>query len=132
MVYNDGYRDGVYATAVGVDEPSSINWLNLSEPVFTLRPGQSKLVYFTFNVTSEAALSGEHDFIFTPTLLTTSVEPYLDTFANYVSSVDSFRFRLNVSRAACRRFHGHTYSLHATRAVQTWSSTRRRRTPIRW
>ncbi|HTX43432.1 MAG TPA: hypothetical protein VMC61_01790 [Methanocella sp.] len=97
VVYNDGYRDGVYVIRVAVDEPTSINWLNLSEPAFTLRPGQSKLVYFTFNVTGEQAVPGEHDFIFTPTLLTTNVEPYLDTFASYISSADSFRFRLNVS-----------------------------------
>ncbi len=96
VVYNDGYRDGVYIVRAGVDEPSSINWLNLSEPVFTLRPGQSKVVYFTFNLTNETALPGDHDFIFTPTLLTTGVEPYLDTFASYISSADSFRFRLNV------------------------------------
>ncbi len=97
MVYNDGYRDGVYVVRVGVTELSSINWLNLSEPLFTLRPGQSKLVYFTFNVTGREALPGEHEFIFTPALLATGVEPYLDTFANYISSADSFRFRLNVS-----------------------------------
>lgn len=97
MAYNDGYRDGVYIVRVGVTEPSSINWLNLSDAVFTLRPGRSKLVYFTFNVTAEEALPGEHEFIFTPTLLATGVEPYLDTFANYISSADSFRFRLNMS-----------------------------------
>jgi len=95
--YNDGYREGVYIIRVGVTELSSINWLNLSEPVFTLRPGQSKLVYFAFNVTDAEALPGEHEFIFTPTRLTTGVEPYLDTFANYISSADSFRFRLNIS-----------------------------------
>jgi hypothetical protein len=94
VVYNDGYRDGVYIVRVGVTEPSSMNWLNLSESIFTLRPGQSKIVYFTFDVTGEEALPGEHEFIFTPTLLTMGVEPYLDTFANYVSSADSFRFRL--------------------------------------
>lgn len=97
MVYNDGYRGGVYIIRVGVTEPTSIGWLNLSDPAFTLRPGQSKLVYFSFNVTKEDALPGDHEFIFTPTLLTTGVEPYLDTFANYVSSADSFRFRMNIS-----------------------------------
>jgi hypothetical protein len=97
VVYNDGYRDGVYIIRVGVTEPSSISWLNLSDSVFTLKPGQSKLVYFTFNVTGEEALPGDHEFIFTPTLLASGVEPYLDTLANYISSADSFRFRINVS-----------------------------------
>jgi hypothetical protein len=97
MVYNDGYRDGVYIIRVGVTEPSSINWLNLSEAVFTLKPGGSRLVHFRFNVTAEQALNGDHEFIFTPTLLTPNVEPYLDQFANYVSAADSFRFRLNVT-----------------------------------
>jgi hypothetical protein len=97
IVYNDGYRDGVYIIRVGVTEPTSINWLNLSDSAFTLRPGQSKLVQFTFNVSAEQARPGEHEFIFTPTLLATSVEPYLNEFANYISSADSFRFRLNVT-----------------------------------
>lgn len=97
VVYNDGYRNGVYVIRVGVTEPTSIEWLNLSESIFTLRPGQSKLIYFTLNVTNETARPGEQEFIFTPTLLATNVEPYLDEFANYVSSADSFRFRLNVT-----------------------------------
>ncbi|AFD00667.1 hypothetical protein Mtc_1927 [Methanocella conradii HZ254] len=97
MVYNDGYRDGVYIVRVGVTEPSSINWLNLSDSIFTLRPGQSKLVYFTFNLTVETAIAGEHEFIFTPTLLAIGVEPYLDALATYVSRADSFRFRLSIS-----------------------------------
>lgn len=97
VVYNDGYRNGVYIIRVGVTEPTSINWLNLSESVFTLKPGQSKLVSFSFNVTNETARPGEQEFIFTPTLLATNVEPYLDDFANYISSADSFRFKLNVT-----------------------------------
>lgn len=97
IVYNDGYRDGVYIIRVGVTEPSSIEWLDLSESVFTLRPGESKLIYFSLNVTNETARPGEQEFIFTPTLLSTNVEPYLDEFANYISSADSFRFMLNVS-----------------------------------
>jgi len=97
IVYNDGYRDGVYIIRVGVTEPSSIQWLNLSESVFTLRPGESKLVYFSLNVTNETARPGEQEFIFTPTLLSTNVEPYLDQFASYISPADSFRFRLNVT-----------------------------------
>ena len=97
VVYNDGNRNGVYIIRVGVTEPTSIDWLNLSESVLTLRPGESKIVYFTLSVTNETAKPGEQEFIFTPTLLTTSVEPYLDDFANYISSADSFLFRLNVS-----------------------------------
>lgn len=99
IVYNDGYRDGVYIIRVGVTEPSSIDWLNLSESVFTLRPGQSKLIYFNLSLNGETARPGEQEFIFTPTLLSTNVEPYLDDFANYISSADSFRFRLNVTGA---------------------------------
>lgn len=99
MVHNDGYRDGVYIIRVGVTEPSSIGWLDLSESIFTLRPGQSKLIRFNLSLTRETARPGEQEFIFTPTLLSTSVEPYLDDFANYISSADSFRFRLNVTGA---------------------------------
>ncbi|BAI61095.1 conserved hypothetical protein [Methanocella paludicola SANAE] len=106
MVYNDGYRDGVYIIRVGVTEPTSIEWLNLSESVFTLRPGESKLVYFSLNVTNETARPGEQEFIFTPTLLATNVEPYLDDFANYISSADSFRFRLNVTGVAAASSEG--------------------------
>lgn len=96
MVYNDGYRDGVYIIRVSVGEPSAINWISVSPSVFTLRPGESKLVKLTFNVTNETAIPGEHEFILTPTMLATSVEPYLDTLATYISSADAFRIRLSI------------------------------------
>ncbi len=97
MAYNDGYRDGVYIIRVSVTEPSTINWINISPSVFTLRPGESKLVKLTFNITNETVIPGEHEFIFTPALLATSVEPYMDTLATYISRADYFRLRLNIS-----------------------------------
>ncbi len=108
MVFNDGNRDGVYIIRVSVDDPSAINWVNVSEPAFTLRPGESKLVYFSFNVTSDVSLPGEHEFIFTPTLLTTNVEPYFDQFAKYLSTSDAFRFRLTLPGNAAAASSGAT------------------------
>src|SRR5271157_6075947 len=96
MAYNDGYREGVYMIRVSVTEPSTINWLDLSDPIFTLRPGESKLVDFSFNIPAGELLAGDYEFVFTPTLLTTNVEPYMDQFANYVSNSDSFNFTISV------------------------------------
>lgn len=96
IVYNDGYRDGVYIIRVSVTEPSAINWLNLSDSIFTLRPGDSKLINISFNVTADNALPGDHEFVFMPTLLTTHVEPYMDQFANYTSVADPFNFTLSI------------------------------------
>jgi hypothetical protein len=96
MAYNDGYREGVYMIRVSVTEPSTINWLDLSSPIFTLRPGESKLVYFSFNIPAGELLPGDYEFIFTPALLTANVEPYMDQFANYVSNGDAFNFTLSV------------------------------------
>ena len=90
VVFNDGYRNGVYIIRVSVDEPSAMNWLDLSETAFTLKPGESKIIFFNFSVNENDALPGDHDYMFMPTLLNTNVEPYLDDFANYVSQTDPF------------------------------------------
>jgi hypothetical protein len=94
VVFNDGIRDGVYIIRVSVNEPSAINWLDLSETAFTLKPGESKIIFFSFNVSESDALSGEHDFVFMPTLLNMNVEPYLNDFASYVSQTDPFTVKL--------------------------------------
>jgi hypothetical protein len=97
MVYNDGYRAGVYIIRVSVTEPDAIDWLSLSSPVFTLNPGQSKLVYFSFNTSGGQPIPGTYEFIFMPTILTTNVEPYMeDQFANYTSMADMFSFNLTI------------------------------------
>jgi len=96
-VYNDGYRAGVYVIRVSVTEPSAIDWLSLSSPVFTLSPGGSKVVYFTFNTSGGQPIPGTYEFVFTPVLLATGVQPYLeDQFANYTSSADLFSFNLTI------------------------------------
>jgi hypothetical protein len=94
VVHNDGYRDGVYIIRVSVSEPAAINWLDLSESAFTLRPGESRLINFNINVSPEEAVPGEIDYVIMPTLLNTNVEPYLDDFASYLSRTDPFTLKL--------------------------------------
>ena len=94
VVFNDGYRDGVYIIRVSVNEPSVINWLELSQTAFTLKPGESKVIFFNLSVSEDDALPGEQDYVIMPTLLNTNVEPYLDDFANYVSQTDPFTLKL--------------------------------------
>lgn len=94
VVYNDGYRDGVYIIRVSVSEPAAINWLDLSESAFTLKPGESRLINFNINVSPEEAIPGEIDYVIMPTLLNTNVEPYLDDFASYLSRTDPFTLKL--------------------------------------
>jgi hypothetical protein len=94
VVHNDGYRDGVYIIRVSVSEPAAINWLDLSESAFALRPGESRLINFNISVSPEEAMPGEIDYVIMPTLLNTNVEPYLDDFASYLSRTDPFTLKL--------------------------------------
>lgn len=96
IVRNDGYRDGVYVIRVAVDSPLAISWLELSQSAFVLAPGESKLVYFSINLTPENVYPGRYSYIFTPALLPENVEPYMDQFASYVSYVDRYTFDLTV------------------------------------
>ena len=97
MVYNDGYREGVYIIRVSVTEPSAIDWLSLSSPVFALSPGDSKLINFSINTSDGQPIPGTYEFIFMPVMLTTNVQPYMeDQFANYTSSADLFSFNLTI------------------------------------
>lgn len=97
VVYNDGYRDGVYIIRISVTEPASIEWIDMSEAAFTLRPGESRIVYFNISITQEQAVPGEHEFVIMPTLLNTNVEPYLDDFASYKAKTDPFTIKLKLA-----------------------------------
>jgi hypothetical protein len=96
VVINDGQQDGVYVVRVSVDDPAAIPWINVTPAAFVLSPGESRLVNFSFNITAEQAKTGKYNIIFTPTLLPRTVEPYLDTFAQYVSTVDHYNMTLLV------------------------------------
>ncbi|WP_048197909.1 hypothetical protein [Methanocella arvoryzae] len=96
VVLNDGQQDGVYVIRVTVDDPVAITWINVTPAAFVLSPGESKLVHFEINISNEQAKTGKYNIIFTPTLLPRNVEPYLDTFAQYVSIVDYYNLTLVV------------------------------------
>ena len=96
IVFNDGQQDGVYVIRVSVDDPVAISWINVTPVAFVLAPGESKLVRFDINISAEQAKSGEFHLIFTPTLLPRNVEPYLETFAQYVAVVDHYNLTLRV------------------------------------
>lgn len=96
VVFNDGQQDGVYVIRVSVDDPAAIPWINVTPAAFVLSPGESRLVNFSFNITAEQAKTGKYSIVFTPTLLPRTVEPYLDTFAQYVSVVDHYNMTLIV------------------------------------
>ncbi len=96
VVYNDGQHDGVYVVRVSVDDPAAISWINVTPASFVLSPGESKLVRFDINISPEQAKTGEYHIIFTPTLLPRNVEPYLNTFAQYISVVDRYNLTLVV------------------------------------
>jgi hypothetical protein len=94
VVFNDGYRDGVYIIRVSVSDPAAMSWLDLSQTAFTLKPGESKIVFFNISVSQDNALPGQQDFVIMPTLLNTNVEPYINDFASYVSQTDPFTLNL--------------------------------------
>lgn len=94
VVFNDGYRDGVYIIRVSVSDPAAMSWLDLSQTAFTLKPGESKIVFFNISVSQDNALPGPQDFVIMPTLLNTNVEPYINDFASYVSQTDPFTLNL--------------------------------------
>jgi len=79
---------------VSVSDPAAIIWLDLSQTAFTLKPGESKIVFFNISVSEDNALPGENDLVIMPTLLNTNVEPYINDFASYVSQTDPFTLNL--------------------------------------
>lgn len=96
IVMNDGLLGGVYVIRVAVDDPAAITWINVSPSGFALAPGEMRVVTFSLNVDFDQALPGTYHFIFMPTRLPANVEPYLDTFANYVSEADSYNFTVEI------------------------------------
>ncbi len=96
MVMNDGLLEGVYVVRVAVDDPAAITWVNVTPSGFALAPGETRLVEFRIGVNADQAVPGAYHFIFMPTRLPEKVEPYLDTFANYISDVDSYNFTVEI------------------------------------
>lgn len=96
IVSNDGQQAGVYVIRVSVDDPVAISWINVTPVAFVLNPGETRVVQFEINISPEQAKTGTFSLIFTPTLLPRNVEPYLDTFAQYVSIVDHYNVTLEV------------------------------------
>jgi hypothetical protein len=100
IVFNDGLRESVYVVRVAVDEPAAITWVNVTPPGFVLSPGEFRMVNFSLNVSPELSTPGTYHFIFMPTMLPLSVEPYMDDFANYVSMTDRFEFSVDLPEGA--------------------------------
>jgi hypothetical protein len=97
IVQNDGLLQGVYVVRVAVDDPSAITWVNVTPSGFVLAPGEMRQVRFSINVPEGQAAFGTYNLVFMPSLLPQNVEPYLDTFANYVSMVDRYNFTVQIN-----------------------------------
>lgn len=95
IVQNDGLREGVYVIRVSVDDPAAMGWINITPSGFVLAPGELKVVNYSIGIPDQAN-PGSYHFIFMPALLPWAVEPYLDTFANYVTLIDKFNFTVDV------------------------------------
>ena len=96
IVMNDGLLEGVYVIRVAVDDPAAITWINVSPSGFALAPGETRIVEFSLNINVDQAIPGTYHIIFMPTRLPANVEPYLDTFASYVSEVDSYNLTVEI------------------------------------
>jgi Na+-transporting methylmalonyl-CoA/oxaloacetate decarboxylase gamma subunit len=100
IVENDGLLEGVYVVRVAVDDPMSITWVNVTPSGFVLAPGETRQVNFSINIGQGQASNGTYHIVFIPTLLPQNVEPYLDTFANYVSEIGRFDFTVEIPYVA--------------------------------
>jgi hypothetical protein len=97
IVRNDGLLEGVYIVRVAVDDPRAITWVNVTPSGFVLAPGEFRQVNFSINISEDQAAFGTYRFVFMPSLLPQKVEPYIDTFASYVSEVDRYNFTVEIS-----------------------------------
>ncbi|HUL62031.1 MAG TPA: hypothetical protein VLT35_03125 [Methanocella sp.] len=85
IVQNDGPLEHVYVVRVAVDDPAAIAWVNVTPSGFTLAPGELQMVNFSIDIGEDEAAPGYYSVVFMPTMLPLAVEPYIDTFASYVS-----------------------------------------------
>lgn len=100
IVQNDGLLEGVYIVRVAVDDPSAIAWVNVSPAGFVLAPGEMRQVNFSLDVAEGQAVPGTYHIDFVPALLPLNVEPYIDTFASYVSLTDRYNFTVVIPDSA--------------------------------
>ncbi|HEY3274313.1 MAG TPA: hypothetical protein VGJ92_11150 [Methanocella sp.] len=96
VVLNDGRLDGVYVVRVAVDNAGAIGWVNVTPSGFVLKPGELRQVDFSIDIDQGQADFGTYRFVFMPSLLPQNVEPYIDTFATYVSEVGRYNFTVDI------------------------------------
>ena len=97
LVKNNGLFTGVYIVRVAVDDPGAITWINVTPSGFVLTPGEIRQVNFSINIGEDQAAFGTYHFVLMPSLLPQNVEPYIDTFASYVSEVGRYNFTVEVT-----------------------------------
>jgi hypothetical protein len=97
IVKNDGLLDGVYIVRVAVDDVGAISWVNVTPSGFVLGPGELRQINFSIDIGEDQDAFGTYRFVFMPSLLPQNVEPYIDTFANYVSEVGRYNFTVEIT-----------------------------------
>jgi hypothetical protein len=97
IVRNDGPLEGVYIVRVAVDNLGAISWVNVTPSGFVLAPGELRQINFSIEISEDQAAFGTYRFVFMPSLLPQNVEPYFDTFANYVSEVGRYNFTVEIT-----------------------------------
>lgn len=93
-VYNEGTDERVFVISVSAPYQDVLNWVAVDTSVFTLPPGETRVVQFTLY--AESGYRGEYKIVFKPTLLPTETAPTPDSAMAHIAMTAAYTLTVAV------------------------------------
>ncbi|KYK32823.1 MAG: hypothetical protein AYK19_14840 [Theionarchaea archaeon DG-70-1] len=93
-VYNTGEEERVFVISISAPYQDVLDWVTVDASVFTLIPGDTKVVQFS--IYADSGYQGEYDVLFKPTLLPTQTTPTPDSAMAHLAMSAAYKLTLIV------------------------------------
>lgn len=97
-VYNTGEEERVFVISISAPYQDVLDWVTVDTSVFTLLPGDTKVIQFS--IYADSGYTGEYDVIFKPTLLPSQTTPVPGSATAHLAMSVSYTLTLIVPEGA--------------------------------
>jgi hypothetical protein len=97
-VYNKGDDERVFVISISAPYQDVLDWVTVETAVFTLAPGDTRVIQFS--IYAESGYQGNYEVVFRPTLLPTQTQPTPDSAMAHVAMSAAYKLTLIVTEGA--------------------------------
>jgi hypothetical protein len=97
-IYNKGNDERVFVISISAPYQDVLDWVTVETAVFTLGPGDTKVIQFS--IYAESGYQGEYQVVFRPTLLPAQTQPTPDSALAHVAMSAAYKLTLIVTESA--------------------------------